>query len=203
MYNPRPWHFVGPIAVILLIIGLYEYLGHPWEILFFGYWLGGVAYEWAKFIQRTGVAYQMYITRTAGTQPIEQELINEVEKDKPSGFVPGFVPLVRSIQPAYTQVVEMPKFDQERRFAIDVLRMYDSDPVTQKHVDLTEDRWVINVHRFSQKPFANMKKKWEEFGLLERANTNKNAKFIVKSRVAVALVASGNPLPARDTPPLK
>lgn len=199
MSVPKAWHFSGPILVVLLIIWLYEYLGRPWEILFFGYWLGAIALEWAKYIRQAAVAYEMYLARAGGAMPIEQELIKEIKSETPGVFVP----LVRSIQPAYTQTVEMPAFNAEQIFAKDVLRMYDSDPVTQRHVDLTEERWVVNTKRFSQKPFANMKKKWEQYGLLERANTNKNAKFIVKSRIAVELVASGKPLPVRDTPPLK
>jgi hypothetical protein len=199
MNIPKAWHFSGPILVVLLIIWIYEYLGRPLEILFFGYWLGAIALEWAKYIRQAAIAYEMYLARAGGAQPIEQELVKEIKNETPGIFVP----LVRSIQPIYAEIVEMPAFNHERIFAKDILEMYDLDPVTQKHVDLTEERWVVSTKRFSQKPFANMKKKWEQYDLLERANSNKNAKFIVKSRIAVALVASGNPLPAGDTPPLK
>jgi len=201
MNIPKGWHFFGPVSVILIGFVIHEHFNGAWEVIVFvNIPLAPIAWEWAKYIQRTGVAYQMYLTRTGGAAPIEKELINEINKDNKPGV---FVPLVRSIQPAFTQVVEMPAFNAEQIFAKDVLGMYDMDPVTQEHVDLTEEKWVIQKKRFSQKPFANMKKKWEDFGLLERANANKNAKFIVKSRLAVELVASGKPLPARDTPPLK
>jgi len=198
MYIPRSWHFIGPVSVILIGFVIHEHFNNSWEVIVFvNAPLAPIAWEWARYIQRAGVAYQMYVTNTQGASPIKAELLKDISKDEPK-----FVPTLRPIQQDYTQTVDLPKFDVERNFAVTILRMYDFDPRTQKHVDMTEGLWVKTKKQFSQIPFKNMKEKWIHFGLAMRENEKKNARYIVKSRQAIALVASGNPLPDWSPPPL-
>lgn len=124
----------------------------------------------------------------------------------PDGFIPtkphwkigGLTSKVKGKMLVHAFDVEMPAFNLERRFAIDILRMYDFDPVSQKHVDATEKRWVIQKKMFSQKPFMALKDDWVSYGLFRRESDKRNARYIVASRDKVAWVAAGHPLPRRN-----
>lgn len=195
MYVPKHSHWVGP--VILIMVGFYvrQQFGAYWDVfVLVQFPLVILAVEWGTYIWQAGVLYQRYVTGA----PLPEVKHERVLENWNTGEKIAFEPL----QPNYTQIVEMPKFDLERRFAIDVLRMYDMDPGTQKFVDLTEERWVLQKKMFSQKPFANMKRKWEHFGVIRRKSERKNSKFLIVKREAVALIASGNSLPEMPpTPP--
>jgi hypothetical protein len=192
MYLPRHWHQVFPVSVILFGFYLKQRIGDTFDMFVTMLFLQSAGLMHGYYITRAGILYQGYITEmnTPDTKPVKME----AEPEMPT--VKTYTPIIVN-----QQIFELPRLDTERRFSIDVLRMYDFDPATQKHVDLTEERWVIQKKMFSQKPFANMKKKWEHFGLLVRKSESKNSKFIVASRDAVAMVASGNPLPDWSPPP--
>lgn len=193
MYVPKHWHQVFP--AISFFIGL-----HIWEkfkndigafLVMLAFIGEGLMHGW--YLMKAGIYYQGYNTAINTPDPKPAPVV-QAEPMLPK------VNLYKKPIPQFENVVEMPRFDIERRFSIDVLRMFDFDPDTQKHVDLTEERWVNQKKMFAQKPFANMKLKWEHFGLLKRKSAAKNAKFLVGRREAVALVASGNPLPDWDPP---
>lgn len=210
MYVPKHWHFVMPVSAVLLTFGINQQVlggGFHWDYaLLVQVPIGAVAFHWGRFIDKAGVAYQYYVTGAPKPEPEpEKREILDWNTGKPVNDFPNLVPLNdngRQGLIALNQVIDMPAFNAERNFAITTLRMYDFDPAGQKHVNLTEERWVAQKKQFSQKPFANMKKKWEHFGLLKRETANKKSRFIVADRRKVALVASGNPLPQwSPTPP--
>jgi hypothetical protein len=184
-----------------------QQFGGTWDVsVFVQLPLVVIASEWGAYIWQAGTAYQNYITGTPAPKlPEPPTPLQDWNTGRIVDAAPKLVPLNvdgRAGLIALNQVIDMPAFNVERNFAIDTLRMYDFDPATQKHVNLTEERWVAQKKKFSQKPFANLKKKWEHFGLLCRDGNHKRARFIVADRRKVALVASGNPLPAwSPTPP--
>lgn len=186
MYVPRHWHQALPVATSLIGFYLLHNLVHTYDVVIVFCTLQLLALGHEVWIILLSHPYQRYITWVN----TPDEKIPTIEPPDPYRPKPLLV-----FSKINQQAFEMPKFDLERRFAIDVLRMYDFDSATQKHVDLTEKRWVVNKKMFAQIPFANLKKKWEHFGLLKRANSNKNSRFMVASRTAVALVASGKSLP--------
>lgn len=192
MYVPRHWHMILFPSVSFLI-GL-----HVWEkykndlgafLIMLAFIRAGLLH--ADYCNQSGVMHQGY--QTTINTPDPKITLVDAQKQWPELQLikrENFQPIVTS-----EQVVEMPAFNLERYFWKTVLQMYDMDPDTQQHVDLTEDRWVIQKKVFAQKPFEYVKKRGAHFGLLGRKNKNKNSKFIVASRIAVAMVAAGNPLP--------
>lgn len=197
MYVPKHWHQVLP--AFWALIGLHIWQRFKNDI---GAFLGmltfyALALMHGRYIEKAGTLYQGY--NTAINTPDPKITLIDAQKQ-----YPGFQLFKRVMEQETVrreQVVEFPAFNMERHFWGSVLRMYDHDPVTQKHVDLTEERWVIQKKMFSQKPFANMKLKAEHFGLLKREHKGKSAGFVIRSRDAVALVAAGDPLPDWTPPP--
>lgn len=189
----RPWKVLAlPLIPIMGGFALIKYFGQEWYVSLTASYI-----QVFGLIYGTGLVYQSYLIQgwmTAINTPDPKPAPTVAESTMPE--VKTYKPLVQ-----FENVVEFPTFNTERRFWIDVLRMYDFDPATQKHVDLTEERWVINKRMFSQKPFANMKLKAEHFGLLKRKHKGKSAGLIVKSREAVAMVAAGQELPYWTPPP--
>lgn len=195
MYIPKHHHYLYSVSLILFGFWIKQKFGDTLDVWFTAFYLQFVGLMHGYYIMQAGILYQGYIT--AMNTPDPKPVIVETKPALPAiKDFSEWKPVIVS-----QQVVEFPAFNLERRFWIDVLRMYDFDPATQKHVDLTEERWVIQKKMFSQKPFENMKRKAEHFGLLKRKHKGKSAGQIVKSREAVALVASGNPLP-NWSPPL-
>jgi hypothetical protein len=208
MYIPRHWHFALSAGISLLGFYVTQHYQNTYDVVIVFFALQYHAAMHTAYIVIAGRMYQAYVTRQSVTK--SDEPIYNHHTGKPVEDVPvqsdGFIPLkLRKVgEPVLlNQVVELPAFDKERNFWISVLRMYDFDPITQKHVNMTEDLWVNTKKQFGQKPLANMKERGARFGLIERKNGNKNSPFIVKSRQAVALVASGNPLPDDPPPPPK
>lgn len=184
MYVPRGWHFVGPVTVILVGFAIHEHYSRAWEvIMFINAPLAPIAWFWAKYIQEAGVVYQKYITRDGSPAKEDEQPKTEMSD--------GFVPLVRPIINANSQVVSLPKLDLERSFAIAVLRMHEFNPLK---VNLTEEKWVKSG-KFSREPFLVMLEKWKTHGIIDRKNGNKNSTYIVVKPEAVRLIAEGNPLP--------
>jgi hypothetical protein len=203
MYIPKHWHWIGPVATVMLGFYIRQNFGGYWDVyLLVQLPLATLAMEWGAYIWQAGVLYQRYITNAPAPEKKPSDKLTDWHTGKPVEYG-ELQPIHREqIQDdkSYTQVVEFPKFSLERRFAIDVLRMYDFDPATQKHVDMTEKRWVIEKKMFAQKPFANMKLRWEHFGVIRRKTEHKNSKYLVAKREAVALIASGNSLPEWSPP---
>lgn len=190
MYVPKHWHQVLPAFWVLIGLHIWQKFKND-----AGAFLGmitfyALAFMHGFYLMKAGIIYQGYETEINTPDPKPQVIVHPAPN--PAGW--------KLLPNLNQQVVEFPKFDKERRFWIDVLRMYDFDPDTQKYVDLTEQRWVVDKKMFFQKPFANMKLKAEHFGLLKRKGKSKSSKFVVASRVAVALVASGHELPEWNPP---
>lgn len=192
MYIPKHWHQVFPAFWALIGLHIWERFKNDIGAFLASITFYTLAIMHGRYLQKAGELYQGYNTAINTPDPKPAVIVQA----EPMPAVKTYKPI-----PQFENVVEMPRFDIERRFSIDVLRMFDFDPDTQKHVDLTEERWVIQKKMFTQKPFANMKLKWEYFGLLKRKSKAKNAKFLVGKREAVALVAAGNPLPDWTPPP--
>lgn len=105
----------------------------------------------------------------------------------------GFMPLGRANgKPVLRQVVDLPRFDKERNFAVTLLRMYDYDP---EQVDLSEGKWVRNTKKFIRAEFISMLENWKEHGIIERKSNKKNASYTVVDWRAVRVIAEGHPLP--------
>ena len=188
MYIPRGWHFLGPVSVILIGFVIHEHFNGAWEVIVFvNAPLAPIAWEWARYIHHAGVVYQKYLAGTKEDAPV----IKTEASQAPVNTVPGFKPLVRSIQPAYAQTTELPAFDKERSFAVTLIRMYDFDPAT---VDLREVKWV-KTGKFSRGPFVAMLDNWKAHGIIDRENENKNSRYVVVKWPAVRLIAQGHPLP--------
>lgn len=212
MYNARGWHLWGPFLVLFgTWATIREFMitnamtGYPlptWDAQYLfiticwmcGYWAWRI--NWCIMAQKD-IERDLFASPGEKPKPTAPEII------APEGMEPlkrDLMTPARGMQ-IRAQVVEFPSFSFERRLAIDVLRMYDFDPATQKHVDLTEERWVTQKKAVAQKPFALLKRKWEHFQVLKRKGKGKKSPFVVASRERLQAIASGIRLPEWTPPP--
>jgi len=192
MYIPKHWHHALPVVVSLIGFYITQHFPSTYDVVITFLVLQCHAAMYEAYILLAGSMYQAYATgyqRPAQRQETQHQEIQE-PAPKPD---PGFVPLVRR-EMIYTQIVPLPSFDKERNFAVTLIRMHELDPVTDKHVDLTEDKWV-RTKKFIRKEFKGMLEKWTYHGAIARASDKKNAPHVVVDWRKVRLVADGNRLP--------
>jgi hypothetical protein len=186
MYYPQ-WLFLIPLAVICYGIHLTFKYGMDWSTFMFQLWSGLLSVLVSAQWIISNLWYQAWWLKS--DKPKES---HAVEKPAPDGYksIPNL-----SLVKVYPQEAEYPALNYERHFAEVVLRQYDMDPESQKHVNMTETLWVKQKRMFTQKPFMAMKENWVRNGLAARKNHNKNAPFVVADRQRVEQVAQGMALP--------
>lgn len=197
------------LAVACSLGGFYEirHLPYGWDTVTM-FWVGqffgsGVLVRWiAGGVYSDVIKARMEVAANA---PVSEERAksNEQAKELAKGW-DGFRPLNRSLIPAMVtnqQTVEMPKLSYQTHFWTCVLRAYDMDPKGQSKVDLSETTWVTTRRMFSQKPFAEMKRRAAAAGALRRKDGRRNSQFVVADRGRVEWLAAGNTLPDTSPPP--
>jgi hypothetical protein len=184
IYAPRNWHFAGPLCIILIGFAIHQNYSGAWEVIvFINAPLAPIAWYWAAYIYKAGVAYQMYVTR--GNAP-------ETKTEQPKQDMGvGFVPLVR---PLMEQTVEPIEFDMERQFAKTLIIMRDYKP-NDEAVDLREETWKRPNKFGSRDAYLAVREKWQTRGIVGKKTARKNSVYVVKDWRAVELIANGNPLP--------
>jgi hypothetical protein len=196
MYIPKGFHWLGPVATVLTGFLIRQQIGGTWDVsVFVQLPLVVIASEWGAYIWQAGVAWQNYQTSTHAPHPHEAGVILDWNTGKPVD-VPRVVPLNNDGQMqtiALNQVVDMPKFDNERKVARTLIdqRNHNMD------VDLTEAFWIKRGNfGESRDKFVAMKDKWTRLGVIYKVGERKNAKHDVKDWRLVRLIAQGQKLPS-------
>ena len=196
MYIPRHFHFVFPVLTSLAGWYITEHYANTYDVVIVFIVIQYHAVMHSAYLYAAGKMYQGYVTRTPkAEEPIINWHTGQPVEQAPPMSDPGFIPLTRKVvrtEPVMNQqVVEFPRFDKERNFAVTLIRMYEFNPET---VDLTQAKWVKSG-KFVRAEFVAMLDNWQSHGLIIRKSEKRNAPYIVGRWDAVRLVAQGNPLP--------
>jgi hypothetical protein len=184
LYTPKHWHQALPLLTSLLGFYLVHNLQPTYDVVGVFITLQLLALSHSGWIILLSYPYQRYIT---WVNTPDEPKIPTIEPPDPGGW--KSLPNLNVSQ----QAVELPTFDMERYFAFTLCRMHENFPELEP--DLTERKWVINTKKFSQKPFAALKAKWESHGVIVKKSAAKNSRHVVRRWDAVQLIAAGNPLP--------
>lgn len=198
MYVPKGFHWIGPTSLILGGFFIRTQYGAHWDVFAFVQLpLAVVAAEWGAYLWKAGEAYQRYVTGTPQPeQPVKAVDWNTGAEVEPLPvYDNGLKPMIRvngKPHVAYSQSVDLPKFDNERKVAKTL--------ITQRNnnfsVDLTEEFWIKRGNfGESRDRFVAMKDKWVRHGVIYKVGERKNAPHDVKDWRKVRLIADGNPLP--------
>lgn len=181
MYIPRHWHWVAPVAVVLLGF----YIGHNFKYGFDVFLTQGslvfIACSHALYILKAGVLYQAYLT----------QVDTQAEARKAEPPKPRDIPNLNEAQTVYSQLAAGVRFDLERNLAVMLCVMNDH----QMKVDLTEKKWVKPNKFKTREHFLEVLDRWKRRGIIDRVADRKNSPYEVKDWQAVRLIADGNPLP--------
>lgn len=212
MYQPKHWHWTGPVASVLT--GFYLYNQFPsWDVVILVQLpLAVIASEWGAYIWQAGVMYQGYLTGKSSDLDQRQRDRDAQAKglawamDNPhtmtSGNTPVIVPMAKpAIHPGMVEhqfIATQPVLNQWR-VQMMIKRLCKRQFAYRDHLgkpegDYREETWVKSGE-LTRRALTICLGILEHAGGIRRKNKARNSTYITARWDVIQLGAQGSPLP--------
>lgn len=181
--HPHQWHYVFPVAVVLLGFYLVQKFGWAWDTGITLFLFGNISTSWAWYIAfEHAVDYGEYkrlerrVTTPSG---------NAAGTEFKPVSVPDLAPATTLRVNSYGTTLSKVQINLEKYFANTLIHMRDAN----LKIDLTETRWKKVFG--SRDAFLEVVDKWKSYELIARESARRNASYKVIDWKTVERIAHG------------